>query len=87
MKRLAMLNDGKTYDSELIVSRCQLKIRGSGICKQELRKIDKDLLKKDLSADTDTRFKRFKNYYITKTAGLAVDEVQGTTNQANSVKE
>ena len=58
-----------------------------GICKRELYKIDKDWTKEDLNADVDTRFERFKNYYITKTAILAADEVQGTTNRANSAME
>ena len=60
MRQLAVLNNGKAYDSELIVAQCQSKIGKSGIYKQELRKIDKDWTKEDQNADTDTKFKRFK---------------------------
>ena len=64
----------------MIVAKCQSMIRESGICKQELGKIDRDWAKDDKDGDDDTRFERFKTYYITEIAILAADEVQGTTN-------
>ena len=51
-----------------------------GICKQELRKIDKDWAKDDWYGDVDTKFERSKTYCITKKPILVADEVQGTTN-------
>ena len=87
LRRLVVLNNGKAYDSELIVAQCQSKICESGICKQKLRKSNKDWTKEDLNADADTRIEHFKNFYITETAILAADEVQGTTNRVNSAME
>ena len=84
LRQLAVVNDGKPYDSELLVAQCQLRIRESGICKQELCKIDKEWAREDTGKDPDTRFERFKTYYITETAILAADEVQCTANRANS---
>ena len=78
------VNGGKAYDSELIVAQFQSKIRESGIYKRELPKIDKDWTIDNRYKDSKTRFKRFKTYYITKTAILAADEVEDTTNKANS---
>ena len=83
-RRLAVLNNGKAYDSELLVAQCQSAIRDSGISKRELRKIDKEWTKEDTGKDEATRFERFKTYYIAETAILAADEVQGTNNRANS---
>ena len=87
LRRLTVLNNGKSYDSELLVAQCQSKICDSGICKQELRKIDKEWAKEDKNEDPDTRFERFKTYYITERAILAADEVQGITNWENSAME
>ena len=71
----------------MIVVQCQSMIPESGICKQKLRKIDKDWAQNDKNGDNDTIFERFKSYYITETAILVADEVQSITNQANSAME
>ena len=47
----------------------------SGICKHELRRINKGWTKEDKNQAGDTRFEWFKTYYITETAILAADEV------------
>ena len=62
-------------------------IRNSGISKRELRQIDKAWAKEDKGKPNETRFERFKEYYIAKTAILAADEVQITTKHANSVMQ
>ena len=87
LRRLAVLNNGKPYDNELLVAQCQSRICDSGICKQELRKIDKEWARDDKAKDPDTIFEQFKTYYITETTILAADEVQGTTNRVNSAME
>ena len=87
LRRLEVLNDGKEYDSELIVAQCQSMIRNLGIRKRELRKIDKDWTKEDKYKPDETRLERFKKYYIAETAILDADEVQSTNYQANSVIE
>ena len=45
LRRLEVLNDGKEYDSEMIVAQYQSMIRELGISKRELRKIDKSWTK------------------------------------------
>ena len=84
LRRLAVLNNKKAYDSELLVAQCQSRICDLGICKRELRKIDREWARDDQGKDPNTRFERFKTYYITKKVILAADELQGTTNWANS---
>ena len=59
-------------------------IRNSGINKQELRLIDKAWALEDKKEPEETRFVRFKVYYITETAILAADKAQPMTNYANS---
>ena len=70
----------------MIVAQCQSIIRNLGISKRELRKIDKVWIKEDKNEPDETRFERFKKYYIAKTAILAADEVQPTNNHANSAR-
>ena len=71
-------------DSEMIVAQCQSMICNLGISKRELQKIDKEWIKEDEYKPDETRFERFKKYYITDTAILAADELQPTNNHANS---
>ena len=67
--------NGKEYNSELSVAQCQSMIRNSGISKRELQQIDKAWAKEDKGKPDETRFERFKEYYIAETAILAADEV------------
>ena len=62
-------------------------IRNSGISKRELRLIDKAWAVEDKDEPEETRFVRFKEYYIAETAILAADEVQTTKNHANSAMQ
>ena len=55
-RRLSVLSNGKTYDSDLLIAQCQSKIRDSGISKRELRKIDKEWATEDKDKDAKTRF-------------------------------
>ena len=87
LRRMEVLDNGKEYDKDVIVSQCQSMIRNSGISKKELRLIDKAWAVEDKGEPEETRFNRFKEYYIAATAVLAADEVQPTTNHANSAMQ
>ena len=84
---MEVLDGGKEYDKAMIVAQCQSMIRNSGISKRELQLIDKARAAEDKGEPDVTRFKRFKEYYIAETAVLAADEVQPTTNHANSAMQ
>ena len=87
LRRMEVLDGGKEYDKATIVSQCQSVIRNSGINKRELRLIDKGWVVEDKNKPEDTRFTRFKDYYIAETAILAADEAQPMTNHANSAMQ
>ena len=78
LRRLAVINSEKAFESEMTFVQCQSMIHESGICKQEFRKIDKDWAQDDKNGDGNTIFERFKTYYIPETAILAADKVPGT---------
>ena len=87
LRQMEVLDGGKEYNKATIVSQCQSVIRNSGINKRELRLIDKGWAVEDKNKPEDTRFVRFKVYYIAETAILAADEAQPTTNYANSAMQ
>ena len=84
---MEVLDGGKEYDKATIVVQCQSVIRNLGINKQDLRLIDKAWAVEDKNKPEETRFVPFKVYYIAKTAILAADEAQPTTNYANSAMQ
>ena len=87
LRRMEVLDGGKEYDKATIVSQCQSVIRNLGINKRELGLIDKAWVLEDKNEPEETRFVRFKVYYIAETAILAADEAQPTTNYANSAMQ
>ena len=77
LRQLEVLNKGKAFDSEMVVTLCQLKICKLGSCMQKLREIDKKWAEEDKYKGGAGRFDQFKTLFIAKIAILAADMVKG----------